>query len=260
MSNIDLFKLSKDITEIRLEEVVLGYHGIQIKNKFSFNIKPGSMVGVLGSNGSGKTTFLKTLAGIIPVLSGDVIIDRCPLQSLANKCRAKITSYLPQIDNQYVDFSVQSMIYMSRYAYQNHIGEKDFSTELLYSILDYFNLLSLKDKPVRHLSGGQFQRVLLARHLMQQVPIHFLDEPSNHLDPYYQELLQKSIRSLRENHHTIFISTHQLDWVIENCTHAIIMNEHIPNIYAMSDLNSEILFQKIFYLSSHHIHHPFIAD
>ena len=186
--------------EINLENVTAGYiKDSPIIKDLNLNFTEGGIWGILGPNGSGKTTLLRVLAGILDY-SGSVKIrirddSEYELADLRNKKRktlARFISMTPQFSHVYFSYSVYDCILMGRYSHQRNtfaelIGNvSDKDKEAVEHALEITGLKDIADKQLSELSGGQLQRVFLARTIAQSTPIILLDEPTNHLDIKYQ--------------------------------------------------------------------------
>ncbi len=149
----------------------------------SFKIREGRSLGILGANGSGKSTLLKTLCGILPY-EGSVVIDGKELRKLPRKQISSRISMLSQLSAVYFSYTVYETVLLGRYLHTDNLLGIPSSEDkkVVQEILETTGLTSLAHSQISSLSGGQLQRVYLARTLAQQTPILLLDEPTNHLD------------------------------------------------------------------------------
>ncbi len=238
-----LFKINK----LKFDEFSFGYSDYPITPPFSFEACAGNIIAVLGPNGTGKTTFLRSINQIIKPIQGNVILNGSCLTNFKKKELAKYFSYLPQADNKNTDFTVFNYVIMGRYPHQSTKLETKEDIDITVDALNFFELLPFKNTPVSKLSGGQFQRVLLARHVVQQTPINLLDEPNNHLDPSSIKLLHECIKSFQENKHIVFVASHNISWVFHACTHAILIGHNIPvQMHAVESLYESGMLEKTF--------------
>ena len=186
--------------KIILENVSAGYDkkNLIIKD-FSTTFEEGGICGILGPNGSGKTTLLRVLSGIIPY-SGKIELQSdstsIELSTLPQKKLARYIAVTPQFSSVYFSYSVYETILMGRYTHSESLldsirGTSAKDREIADNAMEMTGLTDLKDKQINELSGGQLQRVMLARTFAQETPILLLDEPTNHLDiKYHSELMQ----------------------------------------------------------------------
>lgn len=169
---------------IKLNNVSAGYNGIDIIKDISLELDEGKNLCVLGPNGCGKTTLLKSIAGILPI-KGDVIIDDKSIKNMKRHEIAKEIAVMSQISNIYFSYTVFETVLLGRYLYmKDNIFKEPSEHDKAYvkKCLETVGMLELKDKQINTLSGGQIQRVFLARTLAQEPNIILLDEPTNHLD------------------------------------------------------------------------------
>ena len=177
-----------------------GYGSTEVIKGISLTVAEGEIVSITGPNGCGKSTLLKAACGLIPIMSGGAYIDGVSVSSMPVKERAKRTAMLSQTGagGDYSEYTVFDTIMMGRYA--RHKGGM-FSeasaedTETVERCISEAGLSGLEERLITELSGGQLQRVFLARAFAQEPDIIFLDEPANHLDLKHQtelyELLHK---------------------------------------------------------------------
>jgi zinc/manganese transport system ATP-binding protein len=178
-----------------------GYHpGKPILKDVDFSIPVGSYCAVIGSNGSGKSTFLKVIAGLLKPLKGNLVH---PFKAIA---------YLPQNGsfNKTFPISVGDVLKMSRYVNLNGT----YNAQALQAALETVKLSISLDCPIQNLSGGQFQRVLFARLLLQNPDLLLLDEPFNGIDEETIHDLAGVLKGLHQKNKTILLAIH--DWYFVN--------------------------------------------
>ena len=209
---------------LTLDNVSAGYGGVDVVKNISIDIK-GSL-SIVGPNGCGKTTLLKAIANILPS-SGDIQIMGTSLSKMKrNEISLKI-AMLSQQTNIYFEYSVYDTVMMGRYLHIKH-RLSDSPTkedkEIVMQSLDAVNLLDVKDKSILKLSGGQLQRVFLARALAQEPSIILLDEPTNHLDLKNQiELIDYLKKWEKEGNRTIIGVLHDINLAMLLSDHLVVM-------------------------------------
>ena len=178
---------------LTLKNVSAGYGGGDIVKDISFELPDGESLSIVGPNGCGKTTLLRAAAGLLPY-KGSVLLGGRELRSLKRREAARAIALLSQISQVYFPYSVAAAVMMGRYA---HIKDRLTGTpsradrECVGRCLEATGLTEVADSDITALSGGQLQRVFLARTLAQEPEIILLDEPTNHLDLKYQaELIE----------------------------------------------------------------------
>lgn len=173
---------------IKLNNIRAGYNGTEILHGISFELNNGDNLSIIGPNGCGKTTLLRAIAGTLPY-SGDVLLCGTDIKSMKRKELAKRVAMLSQTTPLYFNYTVLETVMMGRYVHESgglFSGESDADKSAVMSALETVDMLTLKDREVDTLSGGQLQRVFLAKILAQDPEIILLDEPTNHLDLSYQ--------------------------------------------------------------------------
>ncbi len=196
-----------------------------ISEGISLELNKGELVGLVGANGIGKSTLLRTLAGMQPALSGEIlfngknIVEYSPLE-LAHQLSIVLTEP-PASKN----LSVLELVSLGRQPHTNWMGS--LSPEDKKAI--QFALTSTETEKLAHrkcyeLSDGQLQRVVIARALAQDTPVIFLDEPTTHLDLYHRAYILKLLKKLaQETQKTILFSTHEIDLAIQLTDKMIVM-------------------------------------
>lgn len=197
--------------------------GKEILRDMWLSFLPGAKIGVIGPNGSGKSTLLRTLAGIQPPLSGRVTCEGRDIGSLSPTTRGRRIAYLPQQVAPEIPFTVFEVVLMGRFP---HRGLSLFSSaadrEIVVKVLEETGLTDLGSKKCTELSGGEFQRVLVASILAQQAPIMLLDEPTASLDLHHRS----SILSMtgQEGERTVVIATHNLNLAAAHCGWVVVLD------------------------------------
>lgn len=177
------------------EEVSAGYGSgkkeKEILHSLSFTIKEGQCCALLGQNGCGKTTLLRTLTGLLPY-NGEIRICGENLRKMNRKQIAEKMAMLTQLSEVYFSFTVRETVEMGRYVRGIHSSH---DREKIDECLELTGLEDMEDKQIGELSGGQMQRVFLVRTIAQETPIILLDEPMNHLDLRYQVRLMEYLET-----------------------------------------------------------------
>jgi len=165
-----------------------GYGDIDVLHDIDFVVLPNKKLLVVGPNGCGKTTLLKAISGLIPY-RGKVEIEGENVTFLSQKERSKKVALLSQFSPLHFPYTVYETVMQGRYVHLKDDffkGETAKDKEIVLSCLETTGLLPLKDRSIKELSGGQLQRVFLARVFAQEPSLILLDEPMNHLDLRYQ--------------------------------------------------------------------------
>jgi iron complex transport system ATP-binding protein len=180
----------------------------------SLHAPSGQLTSIIGANGSGKTTLMKLLGGLLPVESGTVLLDERPLDAYPPSVRARHLTYVPQSHDPAFEFTVEQMVLMGRIPWRGRFGgfENEDDLRSADEALQLLELQTLRNEPVTHLSGGELQRVMLARAIAQNTNTLLLDEPTSHLDVAHQESVLRTIRRRIESHGlAVVASIHDLN-------------------------------------------------
>ncbi|MDR1636123.1 MAG: iron chelate uptake ABC transporter family permease subunit [Treponema sp.] len=205
---------------LSIRDLRAGYGGVDVIRNISLEVRPGEVFCIAGPNGSGKSTLLRAAARLIPY-RGEVRIGGLNIAGLKRKELARKTALLGQMSQLWFPYTVYDTVALGRYA---HSGErwvwgfiKSLSPEdraAVENILERLKLADIRDRLITELSGGQLQRVFLARTLVQDPAIILLDEPTNHLDLRHQvELLDYLSGWARENRRAVAAVLHDLNLV-----------------------------------------------
>jgi iron complex transport system ATP-binding protein len=180
-----------------LENLTVGFGKKPVLTGISLRIMAGELLVLAGPNGSGKTTLLKTIAGILKPLAGRVLLDGRDTASMGKREKAGRISLLFQGTSPGWPFTVREIIAQGRFPYQGIFGaEHARDQKAVAQAIKAAGLSGFEERPVTELSGGEFQRVLIARAMAQEAGLLLFDEPANTLDPKYQFMVMTLIRSI----------------------------------------------------------------
>ncbi|HHZ01646.1 MAG TPA: ABC transporter ATP-binding protein [Tissierellia bacterium] len=197
-----------------LKNVSAGYNGIDVINNISLKVAEGENLCVIGPNGCGKTTLIKAISGIIPH-RGTITINGTDINKMKRADIAKKVAVMSQVSTIYFSYTIYETVLLGRYLHMKGKTFKEPSSrdkEYTDKCLKAVGLYNIKDKQINTLSGGQLQRVYLARTLAQEPSIILLDEPTNHLDLKYQtELIEFLKNWSKEEGHSIIGVLHDLN-------------------------------------------------
>ena len=201
---------------LNVKDLNAGYYkGKRVIQDLSLRVKKGEFFALLGPNGSGKSTFIKSILGSVEYVEGITTINGKNTSSYKTGELAKVAAVLSQEHMVNMDFTVEEIVLLGRYPYQgkgflNHYRKEDYS--IVDKCLLQTNTLKFKHTYFSSLSGGEKQRVLLAKALAQQPKLLFLDEPTNHLDVKHTiELLDLLKRLQMKEELTIVAILHDLN-------------------------------------------------
>ena len=183
-------------------------------------ISTGKLVGIMGANGAGKSTLLKTIAGILPIKSGEIWFDDNRLTTMSAAQKSQQLAYLAQNTEIHWDLSVYDVIALGLPNPLNRAKEQ----EKVRSISETFSVSHLLEKSFRQLSGGEKARVQLARCCIKNAPLLLADEPIAALDPFYQIDIMEQLKSLTPGH-TCVVAIHHLSLAYKFCDEVILLNQ-----------------------------------
>lgn len=217
----------------------------EILKDISFEIPKGSFVGIIGPNGSGKSTILKNIYRLYKPDSGQILLDNKNLLNMKDKDCAKEIAVLAQESNSQFDFTVEQIVKMGRYPYKSVF--EDYSKKDLDMVNDMLKRVGLEDyvgRSFSKLSGGEKQRTLIARALVQDTEFLILDEPTNHLDIGYQIQLMDLVKSLNI---TTLSAIHDMNMASMYCDYLIVMKDgKIKNCGSVKEVITEEMLKEIF--------------
>lgn len=217
--------------------ITCAYDGVDVLRDVTLSLEAGDALGVVGPNGSGKTTLLRTLSGVLAPKVGTVLWEGRDLLRLTNRERARLLGVLPQSSRVDFDFSVFEVVLMGRSPHLDRFQvESPEDYRAVREALEVTDTWHLEARPFRELSGGEQQRVILARALVQEPRILLLDEPTAHLDLRYQYEIMDLIARLRQERDLLVVSVfHDLNMAARYCDRAILL--HDGRIYAAGSLD-----------------------
>ena len=181
---------------LEVNSISAGYNSHPILRDVSFRLAEGSVLALIGPNGSGKTTLIRAVCGVLPLQSGDVKLYGTDVSRMHPQQRARLISVVPQARSIPAAFTTEEVVAMGRTPHLNWLGRiSSVDQQIIDEALEKMDLLDLRGRTVDQLSGGEQQRLLLARSLAQESPLLLMDEPTTHLDLQYQvNLMQRVYR------------------------------------------------------------------
>ena len=214
---------------LEVKNVCCGYNGINIVKQVSFNINRGENVCIVGPNGCGKSTLLKAISNLIS-FNGEIKLDGKNINALKRKELATKIALMTQSSNIQFPYTIFETVALGRYAHLNSIfsrlSKKD--EEVINESLKMVGVLDIKDKLISELSGGQLQRVFLARAFAQDPEVILLDEPTNHLDLRCQIEILDYLKSWAKEKNKIVIAVlHDLNLVQNYGDRVLMLNDGV---------------------------------
>ena len=210
---------------ITTEDIQVGFHARQILKGISIDSGNKELVGIIGPNGSGKSTLLKCIYRVLKADAGAVYLDGEELYSMNAKSSAKKMAVVAQHNYYNFDFSVREVVLMGRAPHKKALerdNAKDY--QIVEEALRTVQMEQFADRSFSTLSGGEQQRVILARALAQQTPALILDEPTNHLDITHQIMLMELVKTLDV---TVISAIHDLNIAAAYCDRIYILKDGV---------------------------------
>ncbi len=209
--------------EIRAENLRVSFDTKEILRGISVNAGKKEFVGVIGPNGSGKSTLLKCIYRVLKPGKGAVYLNGQELYTMSVKSSAKKMAVVSQHNYYNFDFSVREVVLMGRSPHKKALERDDARDfQIVEEALKTVKMEEFADRSFSTLSGGEQQRVILARALAQQTPALILDEPTNHLDITHQLLLLDLVKNL---HVTVISALHDLNMAAAFCDKLYVMKQ-----------------------------------
>ncbi|MSP22859.1 MAG: ABC transporter ATP-binding protein [Dehalococcoidia bacterium] len=210
---------------LRVREAELGYGSSFRLPAISFEVAPGEVVGVIGPNGSGKSTLLRGIARVLPLLGGQVTLGDEDIGRFASRI-----AYVPQREDVNWEFPATALdvVLMGRYRSVGWFRRPGRThRELALHALERLGLGEMGGRHISQFSGGQQQRIFLARALVQEPLVLLLDEPFTGVDAMNRALLHELIAELAGTGVIVLMATHDLDEVTACCSHVCCLNHRL---------------------------------
>jgi manganese/zinc/iron transport system ATP- binding protein len=236
--------MSEKEPALKIHQLTVNYEKTPVLWDISLEVPQGKLVAIVGPNGAGKSTILKTALGLIKPISGMVSFFGEPLK----KVRRRV-AYVPQRESVDWDFpiTVFDLVLMGRYGSRgifNRPSRKDRQAVSTY--LEMVGLESFASRQISQLSGGQQQRAFLARALIQEADIYFMDEPFTGIDISSSKTIISILQRLRDQGKTLFVVHHDLESISEIFDWVILLNMRLVGCGATQEIFTSEMIQKTY--------------
>jgi len=209
---------------LKIDALDFAYGKEKVLKNINLSAKKGELITLIGPNGSGKSTLLKCINNYLPAAKGDIEIKGKNIKEYDRRELAQITAYVPQSAEKISNLSVFELVLMGR---KPHSGWKadDLDKKITAEVISRFNLKDIAFKNIDNLSGGQRQKVFIARAAAQKAELILLDEPTNNLDLKHQLEIFNLIRKEVKNGKTAVVTMHDLSLVSRFSDRIIMLKE-----------------------------------
>jgi iron complex transport system ATP-binding protein len=244
---------------LKIHNLSVYYGERQVLRDVALGIHSGEVVALIGPNGAGKSTLIRAVSGVIPVRDGRIRVNGTDVTSLSSMQRARQISVVPQAVSMPPAFTVWETVLLGRTPYLNFLGQTSATDEALARrALEQVDMLPLRESRMDQISGGEQQRVLLARALAQATPILLMDEPTAHLDLRHQiDLLKLIVAQVREKNLTVLIALHDLNLASMFADRiAIIENGQVCVAGSPGETLTAEILRSVYHLPVHIVQHP----
>ncbi|MBQ4914834.1 ABC transporter ATP-binding protein [Maribacter sp. MMG018] len=231
-----------------INDLSIGYNATPICNNISFKASQGEFMAIVGINGIGKSTLLRTIGNFQPKIAGDILFEGKPQTDFAPIDFSKKVSVVLTEPIASKNLTVVELIALGRQPYTNWIGNlSPTDKSKINEAVQILELDNLKQKKCYELSDGQLQRVLIARALAQDTDIILLDEPTTHLDLFHKVQILKILKSIaHKTNKTIVFTSHEIEMAIQLCDKILILDGHKNPFEKPSKLIENKAFESLF--------------
>jgi iron complex transport system ATP-binding protein len=211
---------------IEVRDIAFSYDGARVIDGVSFSVADGEFVGVIGPNGSGKTTLLKLLSKVLHADSGSIRIKGREISRISNRELARTIAVVPQESNVLFPFTVREIVLMGRYPHLGALAfERQEDMRIAEEMMKTTDVAQFAGRLITEVSGGEKQRVIIARALTQEPAAMLLDEPTAFLDIKHQMEVHELLKSLNEKRGmTIMCISHDLNLAARYCRRLILLD------------------------------------
>lgn len=246
---------------LKIQSLSVSYHDHRVLHDVSFDVNSGEVLALIGPNGAGKSTIIRAASGVIPS-TGHIRTNGDDFQTLSPLQRARYLAVVPQAISLPPAFTVWETVLMGRTPYLGFLGHAStHDEELARQALSRVNALEFAERRVGELSGGEAQRILLARALCQSTPILLLDEPTAHLDLQYQVSLLELIHELAHKENlAVMVALHDLNLAAHFADRvALLVGGHLKAIGTPREVLTSELISQAYCLPVQVVEHPFLG-
>lgn len=236
------------INEIQLSSLAIGYNKKVILKDIVIASSSNQLICLIGRNGKGKSTLLKTIAGLLPSIAGNIFINHKNIVNLSDKEKSKLLGMVLSQPIEINNITVKDFIAFGRYPYTNWLGINSLTDKTkIEEALILCDLKKLENRNYSQLSDGERKKVNIARVIAQNTPFIILDEPTAHLDLVNKIEVFKLLKKLTNHHNkTIIISTHQIELALQLADKIWLLNDNTIITKTPKDIVKTPSFNQLF--------------
>lgn len=248
--------------KLEISQLGVNLQGKSILKNCSFTANAGEFVGIVGPNGAGKSTLLKALRGLIPISTGSISVDGVLLSTMKDKSIARQIAYMQQNLDVGFGYSAKEIVMTARYPYLKWWENESKADEsIAEEMMRFTGVWHLRDHAINSVSGGERQRIFLAKVLAQESQILLLDEPTAALDMVYEDEIFRFCKNLCDKGKTIVVVVHDLEIAAKFCSRILMISK---NTIVADGLPEQVLqadnLKEFFQLSSSVYEDPFFGQ
>lgn len=234
---------------IRVENLSFSYFDNLVLKDINFSIGEGEIVGILGNNGTGKSTLLKCVSKMNKINSGNIFLFNENIKNIDRNEISKSVAYVSQF-HETSNVTVYDSVLIGRKPHiKFKMGKRDF--DISEKVMKQLGLYNMKFKKINKLSGGEVQKVMIARALVQQPKLLLLDEPTNNLDPKNQHDILKFISSISKNKGiSVLIVIHDINLAFKYCDKLLFLKEGEVHTFCDTSIVDENILKEVFDIES----------
>jgi len=244
---------------LKIENLSVYYGKRQVLRDVQVEVHSGEVVALIGPNGAGKSTLIRSISGVVPIHSGNIEVGGVNVTSLSSMERARQIAVVPQAVSMPPAFTVWEIVLLGRTPYLNFLGQASARDEDLARLaLEQVDAFHLVESRMDEISGGEQQRVLLARAFAQDTPILLMDEPTAHLDLRHQiDLLKLIKKQAHDKNLTVLVALHDLNLASLFADRIAVIENGLLCIAGSpkETLTAEIM-RSVYHMQVHVIAHP----
>ncbi|MBS1249478.1 MAG: Fe(3+) dicitrate transport ATP-binding protein FecE [Chloroflexi bacterium] len=224
---------------LKIRDLTVHYGDVTALQAVDLTVSPGEILALIGPNGAGKSTLIRALSGVLPLHGGEVVLDGKNITAFTPKHRAQHVAVVPQSRQLGGTFTVRQTVMLGRTPHLGLMGKATPHDEAKVDwAMEKTLVQNLSERRLAEISGGEQQRVLLARALAQDTPVLLLDEPTNHLDLQHQMNILSLVRKLvSEQNLTVLMAMHDLNLVSFFADRvALLVDSELQNVGSLEEV------------------------